>query len=210
MSSLTPAPLVLDPCCGARMMWFDRDDPRAAFCDIRRERHELADSSSAGGSRTLVIDPDLEIDFRDMPFADESFPLVVFDPPHLLRSGANSWMAKKYGRLGADWREDLRRGFAECFRVLVLAQLNRESEKEKRAPRLSDLRESGAIEQDADVVLILSPRSSDGAHQASSLQSNERTLFIAKQRNGPTGDISLTFLREYTSFENYIPDTGNH
>lgn len=44
--------------------------------------------------------------------------LVVFDPPHLNKLGKSSWMAKKYGVLGLDWKEDLRRGFSECFRVL--------------------------------------------------------------------------------------------
>lgn len=44
--------------------------------------------------------------------------LVVFDPPHLIRAGHTSWLALKYGVLGNDWREDLRKGFAECFRVL--------------------------------------------------------------------------------------------
>jgi len=58
------------------------------------------------------------MDFRQLPFPDQCFALVVFDPPHLVRAGAASWLAAKYGRLGTDWRDDLRRGFAECFRVL--------------------------------------------------------------------------------------------
>lgn len=53
-----------------------------------------------------------------MPFPDCSFRLVVFDPPHLRRAGRNSWLRAKYGLLSNDWKEDLRRGFAECFRVL--------------------------------------------------------------------------------------------
>jgi replicative DNA helicase len=89
--------------------------------------------------------------------------------------------------------------------VLVLSQLNRELEKDKsRKPRLSDLRESGAIEQDADVVgLLYKPTASDDedgaqAEEADGLPVN---LLIAKQRNGPTGDINLTFLKSYTRFE---------
>lgn len=89
--------------------------------------------------------------------------------------------------------------------VLVLSQLNRELEKDKsRKPRLSDLRESGAIEQDADVVgLLYKPNSGDDedgaqAEEADGLPVN---LLIAKQRNGPTGDINLTFLKNYTRFE---------
>ena len=100
------------------MFWFDRQHSDAVFTDKRRETHELTDSSSKGGTRTLNIDPDFLCDFTDLPFADASFALVVFDPPHLLRNGAKGWLAKKYGKLSEDWREDLRKGFAECFRVL--------------------------------------------------------------------------------------------
>jgi replicative DNA helicase len=89
--------------------------------------------------------------------------------------------------------------------VLVLSQLNRELEKDKsRKPRLSDLRESGAIEQDADVVgLLYKPNAGDdedgaAAEEADGLPVN---LLIAKQRNGPTGDVNLTFLKSYTRFE---------
>lgn len=111
-------PPVLDACCGSRMFWFDRRDPRALFVDKRRETHELTDRSTKLGSRTLVIDPDLQADFTSLPFANESFALVVFDPPHLVRAGEKGWLAKKYGKLSGDWREELSNGFAECFRVL--------------------------------------------------------------------------------------------
>jgi SAM-dependent methyltransferase len=111
-------PRVLDACCGSRMFWFDHDEVRAVFMDKRREIHRLADKSSKGGSRLLVVDPDLISDFTALPFRDEAFPLVVFDPPHLVRNGVSGWLAKKYGKLGRDWREDIRLGFAECFRVL--------------------------------------------------------------------------------------------
>jgi replicative DNA helicase len=89
--------------------------------------------------------------------------------------------------------------------VIVLSQLNRELEREKnRKPRLSDLRESGAIEQDADVVGLLYKPSSDdeeGAQTAAEDEAVPVNLLIAKQRNGPTGDVNLTFLKPYTRFE---------
>ena len=89
--------------------------------------------------------------------------------------------------------------------VIVLSQLNRELEKEKnRKPRLSDLSESGAIEQDADVVgLLYTPSSGDDEESASSAEQDAVpvNLLIAKQRNGPTGDVNLTFLKSYTRFE---------
>lgn len=109
---------VLDACCGSRMFWFDRAHPDAVFVDNRRESHTLRDKSSTGGSRQLVVDPDLVADFTALPFPDERFALVVFDPPHLVGNGRSGWLAKKYGKLGAAWRDDIRDGFAECFRVL--------------------------------------------------------------------------------------------
>lgn len=110
---------ILDVCCGSRMFWFDRKDPRALFLDNRRETHTLTDSSSKGGFRMLTIEPDILADFTKLPFPDDHFPLVIFDPPHLIKNGRSSWLAKKYGKLGEDWQDDLRKGFSECFRVLM-------------------------------------------------------------------------------------------
>ena len=87
--------------------------------------------------------------------------------------------------------------------VLVLSQLNRSAEKEDRTPRLSDLRESGSIEQDADVVLMLArPKEADEKFQVAA---DSAELIVAKQRNGPVGDLKLTFIRDITRFENYTP-----
>ncbi len=85
--------------------------------------------------------------------------------------------------------------------VLVLSQLNRSSEKENRSPKLADLRESGSIEQDADVVLMLTrPKDADEKFQVAT---DSAELIVAKQRNGPVGELKLTFLRDFTRFENY-------
>lgn len=101
-------------------MWFDHKDPRVVFADIRSEVLTVTDRSHGkiDGTRTLRIEPDSIIDFRAMPYPDGTFALVAFDPPHVVRAGTRSWLAAKYGKLGADWREDLRKGLAECFRVL--------------------------------------------------------------------------------------------
>lgn len=111
---------VLDACCGSRMMWLDKNDERALFCDQRNEVLSVTDNSkgNASGKRILRIEPDQLADFRNMPFADGAFKLVAFDPPHLEHAGPKSWLAAKYGKLSDDWREDLKKGFAECFRVL--------------------------------------------------------------------------------------------
>lgn len=111
---------ILDPCCGSRMMWFDRKNPEVVFGDNRSETMTVPDRShgKVDGKRTIHVHPDLQMDFRALPFPDCTFKLVAFDPPHLIRAGGKSWMAAKYGKLGQDWRDDLRAGFLECFRVL--------------------------------------------------------------------------------------------
>ena len=118
---MTSQPRVLDPCCGSRMMWFDRQHPDVVFGDQRNETLTVTDRSHgrADGTRTLCIEPDVLLDFRDLPYTDGAFSLVAFDPPHVVRAGPKSWLAAKYGKLGSDWRDDLRQGFSECFRVLA-------------------------------------------------------------------------------------------
>lgn len=109
---------ILDACCGSRMMWFDKDNPLVDFIDIRSEEYTVNDSSKKAGTRKVTIKPDIVADFRNMPFADNSYNLVAFDPPHIKRIGDNAWMARKYGKLGENWKEDIRKGFDECMRVL--------------------------------------------------------------------------------------------
>lgn len=104
--------LILDACCGSRMFWFDKSNPDVLFADIRNESHILCDG------RKLDIKPDIIMDFRQMPFGDNQFKMVVFDPPHLKSLGNESWMKKKYGMLSDDWKNDIKKGFDECFRVL--------------------------------------------------------------------------------------------
>jgi replicative DNA helicase len=104
------------------------------------------------------------------------------------------------------------KGLAKELRVpvLVLSQLNRELEKDKnRRPRMSDLRESGSIEQDADLVgLLYKPPTEDEEPQEES-DAIAVNLLIAKQRNGPTGDVNLTFLKSFTRFENAAKISDN-
>src|SRR5690348_5128837 len=103
---------VLEACCGSQMMWFDKSNSSAVFVDARTESHVLCDG------RSLVISPDIECNFTKLPCDDETFYHVVFDPPHMDSLGANTWMAKKYGRLSDGWESDIKAGFSECFRVL--------------------------------------------------------------------------------------------
>lgn len=71
------------------MFWFDKDNENVLFMDNRQLEDTLCDG------RKLEISPDIVADFRCMQFEDKSFMLVVFDPPHLTKVGANAWLAKK-------------------------------------------------------------------------------------------------------------------
>ncbi|MGB9404110.1 MAG: DnaB-like helicase C-terminal domain-containing protein, partial [Candidatus Acidiferrales bacterium] len=90
--------------------------------------------------------------------------------------------------------------------VLVLSQLTRAPEREDRKPQLADLRESGAIEQDADVVIFINRPN----FYKSDLPDEERAkaeIIIAKQRNGPTGNLNFVFLNRHTRFEEAAPES---
>ena len=84
--------------------------------------------------------------------------------------------------------------------LVAVAQLSRRVEQEQRRPRLSDLRESGAIEQDADVVLLLH-RSPEVSGEPDETAGSEADIIVAKQRNGPTGVVPLVFQKRYLRFE---------
>lgn len=103
---------VLDACCGSRMFYFDKENPDVIFADNREVETTLCDG------RTLLIKPDVKMDFRYMIYDDNTFKVVVFDPPHLVNAGVNSWLAKKYGVLPKDWKRYIKQGFDECMRVL--------------------------------------------------------------------------------------------
>ncbi|WP_028897810.1 class I SAM-dependent methyltransferase [Prevotella sp. HUN102] len=121
---------ILDACCGGKMFYFDKKDSRVLFQDIRNFEIVLCDG------RHFEIKPDIQADFTNMPYPDNSFAMVVFDPPHLLRNVKKSTFAEIYGSLNSkscatgyqhikygalpnsDWKEMLSKGFTECFRVL--------------------------------------------------------------------------------------------
>lgn len=104
---------VLDVCCGSRMFHFNKQNENVLFMDNRVEYEELE------SGHVINVNPDVVADFRNMPFGDNSFYHVIFDPPHLLRAGPKSWLAKKYGKLNPHtWQKDIGQGFDECMRVL--------------------------------------------------------------------------------------------
>jgi len=129
---------------------------------------------------------------------DKKLSLIIVDYLQLMRgSGAAQNREQEISEISRSLK-----ALAKELNVPVLAvsQLNRRVEdRNDKTPQLSDLRESGAIEQDADVIAFIyreaayNPKSDD----------NTATITIAKQRNGPIGDLNLTFLREFTRFEDY-------
>jgi len=114
-------PPVLDVCCGSRMFWFDPNDSRCLFVDKRKGTWVVDQGNPATkGRKPIVVDPDVQADFTNLPFPDNTFSLVVFDPPHVLRKTNNllGIITKTYGVLSGDWEGMLSQGFRECFRVL--------------------------------------------------------------------------------------------
>lgn len=107
---------ILDACCGGKMFYFDKDNPLVLFQDIREVETTLCDG------RKFEVKPDIVADFTDMPYPDNTFRMVVFDPPHLKYNGdkkeVDGWQMIKYGALRPDWQDTLAKGFSECFRVL--------------------------------------------------------------------------------------------
>lgn len=109
--------IILDACCGGKMFWFNRKHPNVVYIDRRVVKTMMV--GKGRNAREYSCLPDKVMDFRSLKFKDKSFSLVVFDPPHLKTLGKNSYMAQKYGVLNQKtWREDIKKGFDECFRVL--------------------------------------------------------------------------------------------
>lgn len=103
---------ILDACCGSKLFWFDKDNEYTTYMDIREESFEIH-------GKKVNVTPDVVADFRDMPFEDSTYDLIVFDPPHLKSAGPNSIMKAQYGQLDKDnWPDDIRQGMSECMRVL--------------------------------------------------------------------------------------------
>lgn len=100
-------------------MWFDKHDERCLFADERCETMEIDHHPSQNNRSPKVVNPDQIHDFRNMPYDDESFYHVVFDPPHVWNISIKSVTGFSYGSLSKDtWQDDLKKGFSECFRVL--------------------------------------------------------------------------------------------
>tara|TARA_R110002096_G_scaffold235811_1_gene426128 strand:+ start:2060 stop:2539 length:480 start_codon:yes stop_codon:yes gene_type:complete len=103
---------VLDVCCGGRMMWFDKDNKDALYCDIRECEKGFIEACP-----NWECKPDVIADYKDLPFKDNAFKLIVWDIPHLIKDGTGI-INKKYGSLGNEWKEDTTKAFKSIWRVL--------------------------------------------------------------------------------------------
>ena len=106
---------ILDACYGSKMFWYDKHEPHTTYIDNRSEKSEVKDRQYI---RDIVVNPDIIADFRKLPFKNNEFDLVIFDPPHLIRAGKKSWLKLKYGCLPKNWAPYIKAGFDECMRVL--------------------------------------------------------------------------------------------
>lgn len=98
------------------MFWFDKKNPLTVYFDAR-----VREKGFCKERYNFSIKPDLQGDFRKLPFKKNKFKLVVFDPPHLKRPTAEQGIiTKKYGSLPVDWKPVIADGFKECFRVLAV------------------------------------------------------------------------------------------
>ena len=137
---------------------------------------------------------------------DRGLSLMIVDYLQLVTPTSSKRTANRQEEVSAMSRA--LKGLAKELKIpiVVLSQLTRAPEREERKPQLADLRESGAIEQDADVVLFINRPN----FYKTDLPDEERAkseLIIAKQRNGPTGTLPFVFLSRHTRFEEAAPDT---
>jgi len=106
--------IILDVACGPKHFWFDKNHLKVLYNDIRNEKKGFLRYRP-----NCKIEPDTNFNFKDLPFPDKCFKLVVFDPPHIISDGMKFNLTKQYGFLNKDtWKKDIKKGFDECWRVL--------------------------------------------------------------------------------------------
>ena len=177
-----------------------------------RDFHNLTEAASKLADSKIFIDDtaglsilELRAKSRRMK-AQHDIQLIVIDYLQLLRGSSKRAQDNRQLEI-AEISSGVKALAKELkIPIIVLAQLNRNPEnrtgESKGRPRLSDLRESGSIEQDADLVglLIREEYYADSEEEKQEAE-GKATLIIAKQRNGPVGDVPLTFIKEFTRFE---------
>lgn len=137
--------------------------------------------------------------------AQHGLDMIIIDYLQLMKSEQSSKDGNRQQEV-ADLTRSIKLAARELrVPIILLSQLNRDSDKQNRKPQLTDLRESGSIEQDADIVMFISDQKAEAA-QESNDDALDYTLIIAKHRNGERGDIPIKFKGEYTQFYEHGKD----
>lgn len=109
---------ILDMTCGSRTIWFNKNHPDTVYTDKRWLDEEGIFGKARTSPHHIHVHPDIQCGFTDLPFEDNTFKLVVFDPPHLIKAKETAWLVKMYGNLDEGWQDMIRDGFREGMRVL--------------------------------------------------------------------------------------------
>lgn len=116
---------ILDATCGGRTIWdsTNKKNPNVLYIDIRQELDPAFARAPHHKTAIFNVDPDEIQDFRNLPYPDNSFKLIIWDPPHIVKKNGQKQLTglitKRYGALNAEtWRYDLKKGFEELWRIL--------------------------------------------------------------------------------------------
>jgi len=111
---------ILDATCSIKSMWYQKSHPFVTFMDIRNGKYIYQDKKKKHKPKVYTIKPDVTSDFRDTPFDDNYFDMIVFDPPHIIQNANSGDMIVRYGKFNIDdnWKQILSDGIMELFRVL--------------------------------------------------------------------------------------------
>ena len=112
---------ILDATCGFRGIWYQKNHPFVTFMDQRNKKVEFDNPSTLSRYRSYKINPDIVSQWKDAPFPNNHFDMIIFDPPHLIKDEKTkeSNMMKPYGYLNKKtWRQDLQQGIKKLFEIL--------------------------------------------------------------------------------------------
>ena len=104
---------ILDACCGPKFIWIDKNNPNVIFNDIRKEEKGFIQRR-----KNIEINPDTNYDFCELPFEDNTFRLIVLDPPQIITKSEGSTLTQCYGKLDEDYDRLFKKGIKELWRVL--------------------------------------------------------------------------------------------
>ena len=157
---------IIDVCCGPKSFWFDKNNKDVEFCDKRYEEDILLCNG-----QHIQITPDTICDFKNLPFPDNTFYLVVFDPPHLVDKKDSAWMVKKYGTLPKDLLYEVAKQSCIYVSKNVFKTITEVENPQGILAVIEKKDAENSINYDEDVILVL-----DGIQDPGNLGTIIRTL----------------------------------